>query len=101
MYRKNDSPRKCANFLKETVENLGGQAKIWPFEVSGYKINKALLSANGKNYEVSGVKYTAVEESTRESFDSAKFKKDNPDLYEKYKKTSKVKPSLRVKVVEQ
>ena len=47
---------KCANFLKETVENLGGQAKIWPFEVSGYKINKASLSANGKNYEVSGVK---------------------------------------------
>ena len=47
---------KCANMLKETVENLGGNAKVWPFEVSGYKINHASLSTNGKNYEVSGIK---------------------------------------------
>lgn len=60
-----------------------------------------MLEKGIKTYEVSGVKYTAVEESTRESFDSTKFKKENPDMYEKYKKTSKVKPSLRVKVVEQ
>ena len=60
-----------------------------------------MLEKGIKTYEVSGVKYTVVEESTRESFDSAKFKKENPDLYEQYKKTSKAKPSLRVKVVEQ
>lgn len=47
---------KCANILKETVENLGGNANIWPFNVSGYKINTATLSANGKKYEVSGIK---------------------------------------------
>lgn len=47
---------KCANILKETVESFGGNASIWPFKVSGYKINHATLSVNGKNYEVSGVK---------------------------------------------
>lgn len=47
---------KCANILKETVESFGGNANVWPFEVSGYKINHALLSANGKSYEVSGIK---------------------------------------------
>ena len=47
---------KCASILKENVEWLGGTAEIWPFEVSGYKINKATLTANGKSYEVSGVK---------------------------------------------
>ena len=41
---------KCANMLKETVESFGGNASIWPFEVSGYKINFAKLSANGKYY---------------------------------------------------
>ena len=47
---------KCANILKETIESFGKNAEIWPFEVSGYKINKAVLSANGKTYEVSGIK---------------------------------------------
>ena len=47
---------KCANILKETIEKLGGNANIWPFNVSGYKINQATLSANGKKYEVSGIK---------------------------------------------
>ena len=47
---------KCANILKETVESFGKNAEIWPFEVSGYKINKAVLFSNGKTYEVSGIK---------------------------------------------
>ena len=47
---------KCANILKETIETLGGKANIWPFEVSAYKVSKATLTANGKTYEVSGVK---------------------------------------------
>lgn len=47
---------KCANMLKETVESFSGNASIWPFEVSGYKINSAKLFANGKKYEVSGIK---------------------------------------------
>ena len=41
---------------KETVESFGKNAEIWPFEVSRYKINHVSLSANGKTYEVSGIK---------------------------------------------
>ncbi len=48
----------CANILKNEVNKLGNTAQIWPFEVSGYKILKATLTANGKQYEVSGIKGT-------------------------------------------
>ena len=43
--------------------------------------------------------YTAEKESTRKSFDSSRFSKDNPELYQKYIKESivKYKPSLKVK----
>ena len=43
--------------------------------------------------------YTAEKESTRKSFDSSRFSKDNPELYQQYVKTSvvKYKPSLKVK----
>lgn len=34
----------------------------------------------------------------RETFDSKKFKADNPDLYDEYVKISPVKPSVRIKV---
>jgi len=59
-----------------------------------------MLEKGIKSYEIDGVKYTAVEPTTKETFDSKKFKEDNPELYSKYKKTSQVKASLRVKVVE-
>lgn len=43
--------------------------------------------------------YTAEKESTRKSFDSSRFSKDNPELYQQYVKTSvvKYKPTLKVK----
>lgn len=59
-----------------------------------------MLEKGIKSYEIGGVKYTAVDPTTKETFDSKKFKEDNPELYQKYKKTSQVKASLRVKVVE-
>jgi len=34
----------------------------------------------------------------RELFDSKKFKEENPDLFEKYKKTSRVKQSVKIKI---
>ena len=36
----------------------------------------------------------------RETFDSKKFRKDNPDLYDSYVKISPVKASIRIKVKE-
>jgi hypothetical protein len=41
---------------------------------------------------------TRVPETTRETFDSKRLKKDNPDLYDEYINISPVKSSIRVKV---
>ncbi len=40
-------------------------------------------------------RYTYVPESTKETFDSKKFKVDNPDLYKQYVRVSNVSESLR------
>lgn len=42
------------------------------------------------------VTYTAPAE--RETFDSKRFREDNPDLYDEYVKFSPVKSSIRIKV---
>ena len=39
-----------------------------------------------------------VQASDRETFDTAKFKKEHSDLYDDYVKLSPVKPSVRIKV---
>lgn len=41
---------------------------------------------------------TYIATTDRETFDSKKFKTDNPDLYDEYVKISPVKPSVRIKV---
>lgn len=41
---------------------------------------------------------TRVKGSTRETFDSKRFKEDNPELYTEYVRTSEVKPSIRIKL---
>lgn len=48
--------------------------------------------------EVDGLKVTRIPETTRDSFDSKKFKADEPLMYAMYTKTSPVKQSLRIKV---
>lgn len=40
-------------------------------------------------------RYTYIPESTKETFDSKKFKVDNPDLYKQYVRVSNVSESLR------
>ena len=43
---------------------------------------------------------TYVGETSRETFDSKAFRKDNPDLYDEYVKISTVSASVRMKVKE-
>ena len=50
--------------------------------------------------EINGISITYVAETTRETFDSKKFKKENPDVYDEYVKISPVKSSIRIKVKE-
>ena len=44
------------------------------------------------------IKITYIAPTDRETFDSKKFRSDNPDLYDEYVKITPVKASLRVKV---
>jgi hypothetical protein len=48
--------------------------------------------------ETNGMTITYVAPTTRETFDSKKFKADNPDMYDEYVKLSPVKSSIRIKL---
>lgn len=42
------------------------------------------------------MRLTYIEPSTKETFDSKKFKEENPESYKNYIKTTKVKSSIRI-----
>ena len=46
--------------------------------------------------EIGGVRVSYVAPTTRQTFDSARFKKDHADLYNQYQKESTVKSSVRI-----
>ena len=61
----------------------------------------ASMEQNGvKKFENDRIILTYVEPTTRTSIDSAKLKKDMPEVAEKYTKTSNVKASLRITLKE-
>lgn len=51
---------------------------------------------NVKSFDCEAFKLTYIAESVSETFDSKAFRKDNEDLYEKYKKVTHRKPSLKI-----
>lgn len=60
---------------------------------------KKEMEANGtKSIETDKIKITITPASTRKSFDSKKFQSEEPELYEKYIKESKVASSIRLTV---
>lgn len=63
-------------------------------------LKKAMDEYGIKSFENDILKVTFVAETTRTSIDSAKLKKDHPDIAEKYSKTSKVSASVRISVKE-
>ena len=54
-----------------------------------------ILSLENEPY---GIKVARIEASDRETFDSKKFRADQPDLYDQYVKLTSVKPSIRITV---
>lgn len=59
------------------------------------------MEANGVNsFENENIKITYVAPTTRTAIDSAKLKKELPEIAEKYSKTSNVKASLRITLKE-
>lgn len=62
------------------------------------QLEKVMGECGIKSFENDLVKITYVEPTTRESIDSAKLKKELPDVAAKYTKTSNVKGSVRISV---
>ena len=65
------------------------------------EVIKAEMEARGilkVEDETNGMTITYVAPSCRETFDSKKFKADNPDMYDEYVKFSSVKSSIRIKL---
>ena len=59
---------------------------------------EAMEAKNLIKIETDKMVISYVAPTDRESFDSKKFRSDNPDLYDEYVKISPVKSSIRIKV---
>lgn len=88
--------------LMKNIADLDRQKKA--LEEQDKQVREALKKAMDdfgiKSFENDILKVTFVAETTRTSIDSAKLKKDHPDIAEKYSKTSKVSASVRISVKE-
>lgn len=92
------------NTLSEEIEKqiVSIEKRIKKLKEQEEAMKAALLSAmEAKNLiklETDKMVISYVAPTDRESFDSKKFKSDNPDLYDEYVKISPVKSSIRIKV---
>jgi hypothetical protein len=62
------------------------------------KLQEAMEQHGIKSFENEHVKFVYVAPTTRTTIDSAKLKKDHPELAEQYSKTSDVSASVRITV---
>ena len=92
------------NTLSEDIEKqiVSIEKRIKKLKEQQDAMKAALLSAmEAKNLiklETDKMVISYVAPTDRESFDSKKFRSDNPDLYDEYVKISPVKSSIRIKV---
>lgn len=52
--------------------------------------------AGVKKWETDNMRLTYIDPTTKETFDSKRFKEENPESYKEYTKTTKVKSSIRI-----
>ena len=64
-------------------------------------IKEAMEANDVKKFENDFIAITYVAPIDRTIFDSTRFKKEQPEVYDQYTKTSSVKSSIRIKVKEQ
>ena len=92
------------NTLSESIEKqiVSIEKRIKKLKEQQDAMKAALLEAmetkNLIKLETDKLVISYVAPTDRESFDSKKFKEDNPDLYDEYVKISPVKSSIRIKV---
>ena len=92
------------NSLSEDIEKqiVSIEKRIKKLKEQQDSMKAALLSTmEAKNLiklETDKLVISYVAPTDRESFDSKKFREDNPDLYDEYVKITPVKSSIRIKV---
>ena len=88
--------------LELLIKRIEEQKKV--AEAQAQDLRAAIMQAMEQNgvmsFENENVKLTYVAPTTRTSIDSAKLKKELPEIAEKYTKTSNVKASLRITLKE-
>lgn len=82
------------------LKELDAQIKLLTQEQDEIKAEllKQMVTDKAKSYDTGDVLVTYIAPSSRESFDSKKFKTEHPDIYQKYLKESKTKESLKITI---
>ena len=91
--------KKLAN-IQVLIENYQKEIKTLEDKKKMF-VDRVLESMREQNLikvVCGGVTFTRVKETMRETINTAKLKKEHPDLAEQYKKISKVGESLRIKI---
>ena len=84
--------RKLAEF-ERMAEEIKAQQKELKDKILAEMEERGILKI-----ETDELAITYIAESSRETFDSKAFRKDNPDLYDEYVKISTVSASVRLKL---
>ena len=87
-----------ASLIIKSIENICVQKKILEEQEKEMreKLEMAMCDYDVKSFENDKLKITYVEATTKESFDSTKFKKEHPEMVKDYMKTTNVKASIRI-----
>lgn len=60
------------------------------------RMKTEMEKAGVKKWETENMRLTYIDPTTKETFDSKRFKEEHPESYKKYTKTTKVKSSIRI-----
>jgi len=92
-----DLPTRVAD-VEAYLAQLDAEVKAKTAEMEAIKAGlcQLMLDNKVKKFTTSRLSLCLVTPKPRKSFDSKTFQKDNPELYEKYVKTSEVKPSVKI-----
>lgn len=100
------------NFGQNEVQIFANQVSQLELQLAGFKqlekqykeakqkLHDAMEAYDIKKYETDVVTITRILPGERKSFDSARFKKEHPELAKEYEKVSKTKGSVRITVRE-
>lgn len=96
------SGRELPANIAETVNEIERiKAEIntleWDLNIEKSKLEEWLRSENVTKLTTGLATYSVTAETTRESFDSKKFKAECPDIYEKFTKTTTIKGGLSIR----